>query len=228
MPLPTHIEKAQVIITKLQQPHRFDYAMQCACGFQHHGFAAQGADPAADMEAAAAAHLIQKHGVAPVEASDFIEVTPFTTVGGASHDQLKAALALHAENPKAASPVKIASASASASSVENIKVTTPPQSQPSGASKEDFNTAKPVSTKIEDALNVPQNPNASAPNAVPTANTSATKVVEPSPVKPPATSGSKLNEFPIRSAATTPVQPGVDQPATSMPTTQVQPGGVKK
>ena len=91
--LPQQKALANVIITPLDQPHRFDFALQCKCGFQSHGYknedkSVSGGDAAALAKDAARQHLIQRHGAKPSELPDIIRVTPFTTVGGMTWDQL--------------------------------------------------------------------------------------------------------------------------------------------
>ena len=91
--LPQQKALANVIITPLDQPHRFDFALQCKCGFQSHGYknedkSLNGGDAAALAKDAASQHLIQRHGAKPSELPDLIRVTPFTTVGGMTWDQL--------------------------------------------------------------------------------------------------------------------------------------------
>lgn len=107
--LSSQLQNAHVIIHRLEQPHRFDYAAHCACGFQHHGFAspAHKGGEVADMVDFAAQHLTAKHAIPAAKVNDFIEVAPFTHSGGLGHFMLKQMLAVRKENDaKAAKEAK--------------------------------------------------------------------------------------------------------------------------
>jgi hypothetical protein len=88
-------QKAHVIIHPLEQPHRFDYALQCACGFQHHGFANPNStkgDAIEDMREAAKSHLRNRHSVPVNKVGEHFIVLGEAHPGGLSHDMLKGGL----------------------------------------------------------------------------------------------------------------------------------------
>lgn len=85
-------QNAHVIIFPLVQPHRFDFAMQCACGFQHHGFAnadTSKGDTAEEMRAAASSHLLNRHGVPQAKLPEHFVVLSEAHSGGVPHATLK-------------------------------------------------------------------------------------------------------------------------------------------
>jgi hypothetical protein len=98
MPLGAQRLKAYTVIHKLEQPHRFAYAMNTQDGFQHHGFELD------DVVGFARKRIAARFGIPANEVDDFITVGPpeFTTPGGMDYDQVMTRLsAWLAANPQA-------------------------------------------------------------------------------------------------------------------------------
>lgn len=91
MPLHNVTDAAHTIIHKLEQPHRYNYVLNCADGFQHHGFDLE------DITNFARNRVANRYGVPAAEVDKHITVAPetFTTSGGMSHGQVKLALSQH-------------------------------------------------------------------------------------------------------------------------------------
>lgn len=94
MPLTQNLRDAKCVVHKLEQPHRFDYVVNFADGFQHSGFA-DDKSTAADVIDFARKRIAARFGVDPAKLDDFITVAPdeFTTPGGMDYTQVMAALA---------------------------------------------------------------------------------------------------------------------------------------
>lgn len=89
--LPTDAAVAQIVIAKLEQPNRYDYALQCKCGFQSHGYANEDkslGDEAELGRQAARTHLINRHGAKPSETEARIRVASFAIAGGMNFAQI--------------------------------------------------------------------------------------------------------------------------------------------
>lgn len=144
-PLAQNLTQDHVIITKLDQPNRYDFSMHCACGFQHHGFLnpdKSRGDEIEDMRASARTHLINRHGVPATDVDKFFEIAPFTHVGGVSHDILKTQIAIHKEKAKAATAEKPLIHVAAPSGVPTAIVA--PNKEPSKATPPVTPTANPA------------------------------------------------------------------------------------
>lgn len=88
-------QNAHVIVTKLDQPHRFDYVLNCKCGFQSHGYKNEDKSIGEEHELAVQAarqHLVNRHSVKASETPGLVEVLPTTHVGGLAYDQLSVLL----------------------------------------------------------------------------------------------------------------------------------------
>jgi len=98
MPLASHVQNAHVIISKMIQPHAYDYAVHCECGWQSHGFANADISKGDEAELArqtARAHLINRHHLTVDKVNNYLELAPFEHAGGMVHHDLKVRIAAH-------------------------------------------------------------------------------------------------------------------------------------